>query len=154
MVTSAGQFELTRFLEAQNAGGIFAQAVAELHSGRKATHWMWFVFPQIAGLGRSATARYYAIASLEEAKAYLGHDVLGSRLLECSAIVASHRQRTAAEIFGSVDALKLHSSMTLFLRADPQQAVIASVLEKFFSGSPDPATDALLNSNSPDEVDW
>ena len=145
MHTSAGQIDLTRFVDAQNSGGVYAQALAELQSGRKVTHWMWFVFPQIAGLGRSATARHYAIASLDEAIAYLKHDVLGPRLVECSSIVAGQGRKSAAtDIFGSVDALKLHSSMTLFMRADREQAVFADVLRIFFAGSPDAATEAIL----------
>ena len=131
--------DLERFVRAQDAGGTYAQALAELRAGRKSSHWMWFVFPQIAGLGRSATAQAYAIADLAEARAYLAHPVLGPRLRECTALVAGHRDRTAAQIFGGVDAMKLRSSMTLFAAADPDEPAYAAVLEHFFDG-PDPET--------------
>jgi uncharacterized protein (DUF1810 family)/uncharacterized protein YndB with AHSA1/START domain len=135
---------LDRFVTAQDAGGTYARAVAELRAGRKSTHWMWFVFPQIAGLGRSSTARKFALTSLAEARAYLRHPVLGARLLECSVILAEARGRTADDIFGAVDAMKLRSSMTLFMRADPEQPLFPAVLERYFDGIPDAATDDLL----------
>jgi uncharacterized protein (DUF1810 family) len=131
--------DLERFVTAQDQHGTYTQAVAELRSGRKTSHWMWFVFPQIAGLGRSATAQAYAIADLAEARAYLAHPVLGPRLVECAETVASHRDRSADQIFGGIDAMKLRSSMTLFAAADPNQPVFAAVLEHFFAG-PDPET--------------
>src|SRR5207248_4042599 len=106
-------YDLQRFVAAQDAGGIYQQALAELRAGRKASHWMWFVFPQIAGLGYSQTVRAYAITSLAEAQAYLAHPVLGPRLTECAAILTGVPGRTAEQVFGEVDALKLHSSMTL-----------------------------------------
>ena len=131
--------DLERFVTAQDSGGTYSRAVAELRNGRKVSHWMWFVFPQIAGLGHSAMAQAYAIADLAEARAYLAHPVLGPRLLECAQIVAAHSGRTAEQIFGGIDAMKLRSSMTLFALADPEQPVFADVLDAFFDG-PDPAT--------------
>jgi uncharacterized protein (DUF1810 family) len=138
--------DLARFVAAQNSGGTYEQAVAELRRGRKASHWMWFVFPQIAGLGRSGMAQRYAISSLAEARAYLQHNVLGPRLVECADIVASQPSRTvsAQDIFGSIDAMKLHSSMTLFARADPGQPAFAKVLDRYFDSEPDPATEQRL----------
>ena len=137
-------YDLGRFVAAQNAGGTYDHAVAELRRGRKTSHWMWFVFPQIAGLGFSPTARKYAISSLEEARVYLRHPVLGPRLRECAAIAAGSAARTATEIFGDVDAMKLRSSMTLFLRADPAEPAFQRVLDRYFDGRPDPATDQRL----------
>jgi len=137
-------YDLERFLEAQDAGGTYSRAVAELRAGDKTSHWMWFVFPQVAGLGQSATSREFAISSLEEAAAYLQHPVLGSRLIECAKIIAETEGRTAVQILGSIDALKLRSSMTLFLRAAPDEPLFQQVLDRFFDGQPDPATDQLL----------
>jgi uncharacterized protein (DUF1810 family) len=131
--------DLQRFVEAQNSSGTYDQAVAELRRGRKVSHWMWFVFPQIAGLGRSGMAQAYAIADLAEAQAYLAHSVLGPRLVESAKIVAGHRDRTAEQIFGGVDAMKLRSSMTLFAQAAPDEPVFTDVLQTFFDG-PDQAT--------------
>jgi uncharacterized protein (DUF1810 family) len=105
---------------------------------------MWFVFPQIAGLGRSVTARAYAITSLDEARAYLRHPVLGPRFIEAVGILDQTVGRTAEQIFGGIDALKLHSSLTLFLRADPTEPVLASALERYFAGEPDAATDQRI----------
>ena len=107
---------------------------------------MWFVFPQIAGLGRSPTAQRYAISSLEEARAYLAHPVLGARLRESAQLLAEAPGRSAPEIFGAIDAMKLRSSMTLFARADPGDPVFARVLELYFAGEPDPATEQLLHA--------
>ena len=135
---------LGRFVAAQNAGGTYDQALAELRRGLKTSHWMWFVFPQIAGLGLSEMSRRYAIASLAEAQAYLRHPVLGPRLIECAASVANARAATAAEILGDIDTVKLHSSMTLFLRADPTQPLFRQVLDRYFDGVPDAATDQYL----------
>ena len=137
-------FDLARFVAAQDAGGTYARAVAELRAGRKASHWMWFVFPQIAGLGFSPAARAYAITSLAEARAYLAHPVLGPRLAESAAALAGLRGRTAEQVLGEVDALKLRSSMTLFARADPGQPVFRQVLDQYFDGVPDPATEARI----------
>jgi uncharacterized protein (DUF1810 family) len=132
---------LERFVAAQNAGGTYDYAVEELRRGRKTSHWMWFVFPQIAGLGHSQMSRIFAISSLEEAKAYLRHPVLGPRLVECASIVAETQAATAEHIFGGIDAQKLHSCMTLFLRADPGHPLFQEVLERYFDGLPDAATD-------------
>ena len=127
-------------MQAQDEHQTYDQAVAELRRGRKTSHWMWFVFPQIAGLGRSPMAQAYAIADLAEARAYLAHPALGPRLVECSEIVASHSGSTAEQIFSPIDAMKLRSSMTLFARADPDQPVFAAVLDQYFDG-PDPETE-------------
>jgi uncharacterized protein (DUF1810 family) len=137
-------YDLQRFVAAQDAGGIYDLAVEELRAGRKTSHWMWFVFPQIAGLGQSATSRRFAISSLDEARAYLSHAVLGPRLLECCRVVAGVDPRSAEQIFGTVDAQKLRSSMTLFMRAAPDEPVFGQVLERFFDGQPDAATDRRL----------
>jgi uncharacterized protein (DUF1810 family) len=116
----------------------------ELRDGQKRGHWMWFVFPQVAGLGRSEVAQHYAIASLAEARAYAAHPVLGARLRACAAALLAVEGRSAREILGEIDALKLRSSMTLFHRADPDEPVFRAVLERFFDGLVDPRTDALL----------
>ena len=137
-------FNLSRFVEAQDRADRYKRVVEELARGRKATHWMWFVFPQVAGLGLSAMAREYAIASLDEARAYLDHPRLGPRLRECTGIVADTEGRTAEQIFGDIDARKLRSSMTLFLRAAPTEDRFQQVLDRYFEGAPDPATDRLL----------
>ena len=136
---------LGRFVTAQAT--TWDAALAELRAGAKHGHWMWFVFPQLAGLGHSPTARHYAIDDLAEARAYLAHPVLGPRLAECAALAVQASQpggRTAEQIFGPVDALKLRSSMTLFHRADPAQPVFGQALNQFFGGITDPATDQLL----------
>ncbi len=138
------EYDLSRFLTAQDSGGTYDQAVAELRRGRKVSHWMWFVFPQIAGLGQTPASRWFAISSLDEARAYLAHPVLGPRLAECARIVAETEGRSAEQIFGGLDAQKLRSSVTLFRRAAPDEAVFAEVLERFFGGDPDGATDRLL----------
>ena len=135
-------FDLQRFVTAQTA--VIDAVRAELRTGRKRSHWMWFVFPQIAGLGSSATARRYAIGSLGEAQAYLAHPVLGARLRECAALVLDARDGDAHAIFGSPDDLKFRSSMTLFARAAPGEALFGAALEKFFAGAADPATLELL----------
>jgi uncharacterized protein (DUF1810 family) len=137
-------YNLQRFVAAQDAGGTYARAVEELRRGRKTSHWMWFVFPQIAGLGHSQMSRVYAISSLDEASAYLQHPVLGPRLRECAAIVAGLAAGSAEDVFGWIDAQKLRSSMTLFLRADPEDSVFRRVLDNYFDGRPDPATDQRL----------
>jgi uncharacterized protein (DUF1810 family) len=137
-------YRLQRFVTAQNAGGTYDRAVAELRAGRKTTHWMWFIFPQVAGLGYSPTAQKYAISSLDEARAYLAHPVLGARLTECAAIVAGVADRTAEQIFGDVDALKLRSSLTLFMRAAPGDPVFGQVLDQYFGAVPDSATESRI----------
>jgi uncharacterized protein (DUF1810 family) len=138
------EFELGRFVAAQDEGGTYDAAVAELRAGRKRSHWMWFVFPQIAGLGQTATSRRYAISSLAEAQAYLADPVLGPRLIECASIVAGLGGSTAQDIFGGIDAMKLRSSMTLFARADPDSPVFRHVLDAYYGGVPDEATERLL----------
>jgi uncharacterized protein (DUF1810 family) len=134
--------DLERFVTAQEP--VYETVLSELRAGRKESHWIWFIFPQIAGLGRSSTSERYSIASLDEAHAYLAHPVLGPRLRECAAIVLATDGRSAAEILGSLDAMKLRSSMTLFHRAAPNEPVFVEVLDHFFGAMPDPATDALL----------
>ena len=135
-------YHLERFVEAQR--GVFDQACAELRRGRKTGHWMWFIFPQIAGLGFSATSQHYAIRSLDEARAYLDHPTLGPRLREISQILISINGKTAHEIFGSPDDMKLRSSMTLFARATEDNAVFLEVLRKYFSGAEDERTMELI----------
>ncbi|WP_285246200.1 DUF1810 domain-containing protein [Pseudarthrobacter sp. efr-133-R2A-89] len=138
-------FDLERFVAAQDGGDTYGSALGELQLGNKTGHWMWFIFPQVAGLGRSATSRTYAISSLAEARAYLDHPVLGPRLLECALALTTHAGRSASDILGGIDAQKLRSSMTLFLRAAPGETVFKTVLAQFFDGEPDPATDELLS---------
>jgi uncharacterized protein (DUF1810 family) len=135
--------DLERFVRAQDSGGTYQRAVAELRNGRKISHWMWFIFPQIAGLGRSPMAQTYAISNLAEAQAYLTHPVLGPRLVECVELVASHRGLSAEQIFGGIDAIKLRSSLTLFARADPDQEVFREVIDQYFEG-PDPETERRI----------
>ena len=135
-------FDLDRFVAAQ--APIYAQALAELKAGRKKSHWMWFVFPQLAGLGRSPTAHYYAIASAAEARAYLDHPLLGAHLLECAAALRAHRGLGAEAILGAIDAMKLKSSMTLFAAVAEDPAPFAAVLDAFFDGARDAATLDLL----------
>jgi uncharacterized protein (DUF1810 family) len=138
------RYHLERFLVAQNSADTYRHALGELRSGRKTTHWMWFVFPQVAGLGRSQMARTYAISSLEEAKALVQHPMLGPRLIECTSALLEVEDRSATEIFGAVDAQKLQSSMTLFMRAAPDLPLFGHVLNRYFNGTPDPATDQHL----------
>ena len=134
-------YHLQRFVAAQDAGGTYDHAAAELRTGRKTSHWMWFIFPQIAGLGYSPASRMYAITSLEEARAYLAHPVLGARLIECATILTGLTGRTAEQILGEVDALKLRSSITLFMHAALREPVFRQVLDQFFGGEPDSATE-------------
>ena len=139
--------DLQRFVDAQDQSGTYERALAELRAGRKTSHWMWFVFPQIAGLGRSPTARQYAISDLEEAEAYLAHPVLGERLVEASwTLVELDGKRPAEEVLGPTDAMKLRSSMTLFASLVPNQnpPVFQAVLNRYFAGKTDPATERLL----------
>lgn len=138
--------DLSRFVAAQR--DVYETALAELRAGRKRTHWMWFVFPQIAGLGRSETARYYALASAAEARAYLDHPVLGARLRDCTAAVLAHRDPTAETIFGPVDALKFRSSMTLFEAVADDPAPFVAALDTFYEGARDPATLAILEGGA------
>ena len=139
-------YDLQRFVAAQDAGDTYDHACAELRGGRKTSHWMWFVFPQIDGLGISGTSRFYAISGLNEARAYLAHPVLGPRLLDCARVVADLPASSAEDIFGGIDAQKLRSCMTLFHRAQPGQPVFARVLARYFGGEADPATDRLLET--------
>ena len=130
--------DLGRFVGAQQ--DVYAQALSELRAGSKRSHWMWFVFPQIAGLGRTATAQRYAIADLAEARAYLAHPVLGPRLTECARALLEVRDRTATQILGTPDDLKLRSSMTLFAHAADDPAVFRAVLDRYYGGEDDPLT--------------
>jgi uncharacterized protein (DUF1810 family) len=130
--------DLGRFVSAQQ--DVYEQALAELRAGSKRSHWMWFVFPQIAGLGRTATAQRYAIDDLAEARAYLAHPVLGPRLTECARALLQVQDRTAAQILGTPDDLKLRSSMTLFAHAADDPAVFRAVLERYYGGADDPLT--------------
>lgn len=134
--------DLERFLEAQAMS--YDDALAELRTGRKSGHWIWFIFPQVHGLGRSRMSRHYAIHSLEEARVYLAHPILGPRLLTCAAALLAVTGRTAVEILGPIDALKVRSSMTLFHRAAPGELTFVEVLARYYGGVADPATDALL----------
>jgi uncharacterized protein (DUF1810 family) len=136
-------YHLQRFLEAQE--GVYTTALAELRSGAKQSHWMWFVFPQLAGLGLSPTAQYYAIGSLDEARAYLGHPLLGPRLRECVETILHWRGHSAEQILGPIDALKLRSSLTLFDRIEPD-GIFAAGLGAFFAGEGDERTLALLET--------
>ena len=141
-------FDLERFLEAQE--GAYERALSELRSGRKRSHWMWFVFPQIRGLGRSAMSERYAIGSLEEARAYLAHPVLGRRLIEVTEAALASEAESANSLFGSPDDLKFRSSMTLFAAAAGEESAFKDALESFFGGVPDARTVALLKANEGD----
>lgn len=141
---AADPYDLGRFVEAQDRGASYRTALAEIGRGQKSSHWMWYVFPQIAGLGQSPVSRSFAISSLDEARAYLAHPVLGPRLCECARALLGLEGRSALDVFGITDSMKLRSSMTLFMRADPDQRLFAEVLERYFAGLPDPATDARL----------
>jgi uncharacterized protein (DUF1810 family) len=140
-MTTEDPYHLERFVAAQDTGGTYERAAAELRAGRKTGHWMWFIFPQIAGLGYSQASRMYAITSLEEARAYLAHPVLGARLIECATILTGLPGLTAEQVLGEVDALKLRSSITLFMHAAPGEPVFRQVLEQYFGGVPDSATE-------------
>lgn len=136
---------LERFVEAQEP--VIDQVLRELQAGRKQSHWMWFVFPQIEGLGHSETSRFYAIRSLDEARAYLAHPLLGARLRECTRTLLESAAASAEDVLGTVDARKLRSSMTLFRRADPSEDLFRRVLDRWFDGRPDEATDRLLDQH-------
>jgi uncharacterized protein (DUF1810 family) len=137
------RFQLQRFVEAQQP--VYAAVLTELRAGRKRSHWMWFIFPQVSGLGHSVTSQMFAVSSLAEAAAYLAHPTLAQRLRECAALVASIEGRSIDEIFGHPDDLKFHSSMTLFARAAPGEPIFAACLQKYFGGQPDPRTLARLS---------
>jgi uncharacterized protein (DUF1810 family) len=136
--------DLRRFVDAQE--GTYDEALAELRRGRKTGHWIWFVFPQIAGLGMSEMSRYYAIRSLDEARRYLQHPVLGPRLHACAQTLLDIDAGSAEAVLGSIDAIKVRSSMTLFHRADPAERVFVDVLDRYYDGREDPATNALLGT--------
>ncbi|MGI3779342.1 MAG: DUF1810 domain-containing protein [Janthinobacterium lividum] len=136
--------DLEKFVVAQDSGGTYARALREVRAGRKTSHWMWFVFPQVAGLGHSSMAQAYAIDSLDQARAYLAHPVLGPRLRECTAALLEHTGSSAEQIMGGIDALKLRSSMTLFARADRQERSFLAVLDAFYDGETDERTERLL----------
>jgi uncharacterized protein (DUF1810 family) len=141
-------YNLERFVEAQEQHDTYRRALDELRSGQKLGHWMWFVFPQLAGLGRSATSRWYAISSLAEAQAYLAHPLLGPRLLECARVLVGLRNGSAEEILGHIDAIKLRSSMTLFARADPANPLFEEVLDIYMGGVADEATERMLAADT------
>jgi uncharacterized protein (DUF1810 family) len=134
--------ELSRFVKAQ--ADDYEQALAEIRGGRKRSHWMWYIFPQVEGLGFSSTSRFYAIRSIAEAKAYLEHPLLGPRLVECAEAALGVEGKSAREIFGSPDDMKLRSSATLFAQVSPPGSVFARLLERFYGGEPDPETLRLL----------
>ena len=140
------KFDLQRFVDAQ--APVFETALGELRAGRKRTHWMWFTFPQVAGLGESAMAQRYALAGVAEARAYLDHPVLGPRLMACVAVLNAIDGRTAHEIFGSPDDLKFRSSLTLFLRAAPGDPTLQRALDAYFYGQPDPRTLAIVDGRA------
>jgi len=135
-------FDLQRFVDAQ--APVYDTVVAELRAGRKRSHWMWFIFPQLAGLGRSGMAQRYAIASADEAAAYLAHPLLGKRLRECAGIVAALEADAIEDVFEPPDDLKFHSSMTLFADVAPDEAVFQECIDRYFDGAPDRNTLALL----------
>ena len=135
-------YNLQRFVDAQ--AGVYEGACAELRRGRKTGHWMWFIFPQLKGLGASSMAEYYGIPLLAEARAYLDHPLLGERLMECSRLVTLIEGRTLMDIFGSPDDMKFKSSMTLFAHAAPENSIFIEAINKFCGGSFDPVTLALI----------
>lgn len=140
--------DFERFLLAQD--GTYADATHELAAGRKESHWMWFIFPQVAGLGNSSTTIYYAINSLADAKSYAAHPILGARLRECTSLLLAATGSTAVEIMGRIDAMKLHSSMTLFHAAVPEELEFGEVLDRFYAGVQDAATLRILADWGPD----
>lgn len=135
-------FDLQRFVDAQ--APYYEQAVAELRQGEKRSHWIWFIFPQLRGLGFSSMSHRYGIGSAAEAQAYLAHPILGPRLRECTQIVLSLEHRSIHQIFGSVDAMKFRSSMTLFAHAAPGEPIFRQALDKYFAGKPDDRTVEML----------
>lgn len=139
-------FDLGRFVEAQTP--VFSRVLDELSAGRKASHWMWFVFAQLRGLGHSEMAKRFAISGLAEARAYLQHDVLGPRLEECVKILLSHHDKSATQIFGSPDDMKLRSCLTLFLAVSPTSTLYQQALDQFYSGEADGRTVALLQGHN------
>jgi uncharacterized protein (DUF1810 family) len=147
MPNPSDPYNLGRFIVAQQAD--FARALDELRQGRKRTHWMWYIFPQLAGLGWSATSRLYAIQSRDEARAYLAHPVLGPRLLECTQAMLRHEGRTARDILGWPDVLKLRSCATLFAAVAPAGSLFEQILARYYDGQPDQATLQLLADSAP-----
>ncbi|MEP6649527.1 MAG: DUF1810 domain-containing protein [Lapillicoccus sp.] len=146
-MSDSGFPDLARFVEAQDSGGTYASALAELRRGRKTSHWMWFVFPQIVGLGQSPTAVHYGVRGLDEARAYLAHPVLGARLVECADVLAGLDATDPVEVLGGIDAVKLRSSMTLFAHAADDEGTkhhFTQVLDDYFGGEEDPATLARI----------
>ena len=143
----AGGFNLERFVEAQ--APVYPQVRAELRAGKKTSHWIWFIFPQLSELGRSATAHYYGIASLEEAVAYWEHDLLGPRLRECAELVLTHAGKAIEEVLGPPDDLKFRSSMTLFELAAPEEPVFGRALDVYFRGERDGLTLRLIEEGTP-----
>jgi uncharacterized protein (DUF1810 family) len=138
--------ELIKFLDAQNQ--VYLKALSEIKKGKKDTHWMWYIFPQIKGLGSSETANYYAVKDLNEAAAYLQHPILGKHLVEIAEEVLNLKGKTATQIFGTPDDMKLRSSMTLFANVENTNPVFQKVLDKYFNGLPDDLTLQLLNSHA------
>ena len=143
MTADADPFDLQRFVAAQQP--VWAQVLDELHAGAKRSHWMWFVFPQLKALGRSATAQHFGLASADEARAYWQHALLGPRLEQCTRLVLEVDGRSALQIFGTLDVLKFCSSMTLFEQVAPQEAVFAQALDRYYDGRRDAATLRLLD---------
>jgi len=142
MHSAADRHQLKRFVDAQEQ--VFDNVLAELRRGRKNGHWIWFIFPQLKGLGLSPTSEFYGITSLEEAKAYLRHPVLRARLIQCTELVVAIKSSSAEKIFGEIDAMKFRSCMTLFAAADPGQRIFQQALEQYFGGEGDPLTLNLL----------
>jgi uncharacterized protein (DUF1810 family) len=143
-MTETDPFNLERFVRAQT--NTYRQALAELDAGHKSTHWMWFIFPQLRGLGQSSMAQQYGISSLDEARAYLAHPLLGGRLKECAKAILTHRDKSAREILGSPDDMKLRSCATLFSRAGKAPGIYKEILDAFYSGEPDQRTLDLLGA--------
>ncbi len=141
-------YDLDRFVEAQDTAGTYERALAELRAGRKTGHWMWFVFPQLAGLGQSQLSRTYSITSLAEAAAYLRHPVLGRRLAQCAEALTQLSDLSAERVLGPVDAVKLRSSMTLFGHCDQAAPIFSQVLDLYFEGQPDPLTERALTASA------
>ena len=147
MTSAADPFDLHRFVDAQARN--YADAIDELRAGEKRSHWMWYVFPQFAGLGHSEMSERFAIGSLDEAKAYLRHPILGPRLVDCANAVLAVKGVTARDIFGSPDDLKLRSSATLFSRVAEPGSVFHRIVERYFDGEPDPRTLDLIAASAP-----
>lgn len=137
-------YNLERFVEAQR--DVYSTALSELRSGRKQSHWVWFILPQLKGLGRSRMSEYYGISGLSEARAYLAHPILGPRLIECVEAILSHRNVPIEDILGEIDALKFRSCLTLFSRADPSSQLFTLALRRCFGDKPDPETIKLLEA--------